>query len=322
MIKIFNSIIPIINNSTHVTINESFIDFFCTNNQLPNEVNWLNNCPFNIKSLTYYDQITFAIVLNTISFCFWNKPKWSIKYNGLNYDGSWGIISALALNIAKNDKTDSILSFDYLSNMTLEKFNSIVNDESNLLDLKTERIEAIREIALFIRTELNGNIDKLFEVCNYDCLQLVDLITLKLKSFSDLTFYNDLPVYFYKRAQLLVSDLSSIYFSKFNKYLNNHDQLTACADYKIPYILREFNILNYSQELTNLIDNRAILPKDSIYEIEIRANALWAVDLIKRKYQDLSLNYLTTTINDYLWLISQIKNPNYRPYHLTRTINY
>ena len=43
------------------------------------------------------------------------------------------------------------------------------------------------------------------------------------------------------------------------------------ADYRVPQILRELNILNYSDQLAQLIDKEAELEYSSDYEVEIRA---------------------------------------------------
>jgi len=54
-------------------------------------------------------------------------------------------------------------------------------------------------------------------------------------------------VFFYKRAQILVADLVGAYSDfGFNAEWKNQQALTMFADYRVPQILREFNILSYS----------------------------------------------------------------------------
>ncbi len=43
------------------------------------------------------------------------------------------------------------------------------------------------------------------------------------------------------------------------------------ADYRVPQILRELSILNYSDQLAELIDSEIELEYSSEYEVEIRA---------------------------------------------------
>ena len=52
------------------------------------------------------------------------------------------------------------------------------------------------------------------------------------------------------------------------------------ADYRVPQILREFNILTYSEILADKIDNFIELEYSSQHEVEIRALTIIAVEKI------------------------------------------
>ena len=87
----------------------------------------------------------------------------------------------------------------------------------------------------------------------------------------------------------------------------------------------------YEAGLRNFAENRVAdalekfgnLPEEikqnSIYEVEIRANMLMVIDLIKRKLND---RVCAIDINDYIWGQGKNKSINLKPYHLTRTTNY
>lgn len=55
------------------------------------------------------------------------------------------------------------------------------------------------------------------------------------------------------------------------------------ADYRVPQILRELNILKYSDHLCKLIDSETELEYSSEYEVEIRAVTIVAVEEILKK---------------------------------------
>ena len=57
--------------------------------------------------------------------------------------------------------------------------------------------------------------------------------------------------------------------------------------------------------------------KDSEEEVEIRANTIWANELIKKELKKKIPNINSIHVNDHLWLLGQCK-----PYHLTRTTAY
>lgn len=280
--------------------------------------NWLDSSPINLKQLPVKEQLTFAIILNSVSFCFWNLPKWKIEYRGLIYDGSWAMIAAFSKAKSNGFK---IFSFDFLSNLSESQFNEILGDE-NELTFKMERLEIIKEVSKLMMNKFQGNPLLLIDYCGLDALEIIDFLITEITSFRDYSDYNDHRVFFNKRAQLLASDINNILISYDGKGLINSDKITACADYKIPYILREFNVLEYSEELAKLIEDRVLIDKHSQYEIEIRAFSIWAIEELKKEYLTLGISYSSSEINDFLWLISQIKSPNYRPYHLTKTISY
>jgi len=205
--------------------------------------------------------------------------------------------------------------------MTLTDFNSITEDNSKMV-LKEIRVETINEVAEKMIEFFNSNVEMLIKRANYDAITLQELILSKFNSFSDTAIYNGKTVYFNKRAQLLTADLNYILELNGQQSLTNIDKITACADYKIPFILREFGILEYNEHLSAIVDNKIVIEKGSKEEIEIRAFAIWAVELMKKEYKKQSVFLRSNQINDFLWLISQIKSPRYKPYHLTLTNSY
>src|SRR3990167_10893845 len=110
---------------------------------------------------------------------------------------------------------------------------------------------------------------------------------------------NFFRVYFYKRAQLLIADIVQAFNGHEFGRLKNIDELTACADYKLPFVLRRLGIYTYSDYLANKIDNQEPIKKDIEEEIELRANTLWAVELIKQKIKMKIAHADSIYINDH-----------------------
>lgn len=52
------------------------------------------------------------------------------------------------------------------------------------------------------------------------------------------------------------------------------------ADYRVPQILRHVDIFEYSEDLSQKIDNEVELPYSSTDEVEIRACTVIAVEMI------------------------------------------
>jgi hypothetical protein len=318
MHKVLDSVEYVITNSNNISINRKAIEFFCQNNYIDNNINWLVSSPSIIDSLAFNEKLKFVTLLNSISFCFWHIPKWQISYKNKLFDGSWGMVAAISKAIENNK---SLLDFNHLKSLSLEDFNVMVKDDTKLL-LQKERVEILNEVASKMINNFNSDVYELIRFAKFDAVLLQNILLSEFTSFTDSSMYNNQLVHFNKRAQLLAADLNYLLIKNGEKGLLNIEKITACADYKIPYILREFGMISYSNELSKLIDNRIQIGKGSKEEIEIRAHAIWVVELMKQEYNKLGISIESHQINDFLWMISQIKNPIYKPYHLTITTSY
>ncbi len=95
-------------------------------------------------------------------------------------------------------------------------------------------------------------------------------------SFADVSVYGGLRVPFAKRAQILAADLARSGAAVFADL----DQLTMFADNLVPHVLRLDGILDFAPELVARIEAGELLEHGAPEEIEIRAAAVWAVELI------------------------------------------
>jgi len=57
-------------------------------------------------------------------------------------------------------------------------------------------------------------------------------------------------------------------------------------------------------------------------EIEIRANMLYAIELIKNRLHQNQIDINLVQIDNALWLLSKNKEFKEKPHHLTKTIYY
>ena len=180
----------------------------------------------------------------------------------------------------------------------------------------------LQETGTTLLKKFEGDFTNLLKKANGDSHKLLRLIVENFPSFEDSSTFKGKRVYFYKRAQLLIADI----FQAFNEYefgrLKNINQLTACADYKLPFVLRRLGIFSYSDYLSDKIDNQEPIEKDSEEEIELRANTIWVVELMKQKIKKKIAHADSIHVNDHLWLLGQKKLRDDKPYHLTRTTSY
>jgi len=144
----------------------------------------------------------------------------------------------------------------------------------------------------------------------------------KLPSFQDVAKYLGHEVFFYKRAQIFAADLYGTFDGKDRGGFIDMDKLTAFADYKLPQVLRHLGILRYARALTQKVDQKVFVESGSNEEVEIRANTIWAVEMIRRELNKQGEDLRSFEIDWILWNRSQDQSFNVKPYHRTVTTFY
>lgn len=252
------------------------------------------------------DIVNFLLVYHTIGdFCFWGNPKWEIQTSNGKLDGSYAIMYLLIDRFKVNkDFNMSYYEFSIMlkGNVEIpllkERYNCLLEMNCYLDNLDTDFYDAIKDMKL----------DK----------KLLDYVVSHLSYFKDESFFRGKTIYFYKRAQLLVSDILHV-----RKLLDNievdYSNLTGCADYKIPQVMNCLGMLEYSKELEDMLANKVEIPEHNDIEVEIRANDLAVINYICEKLDN---KICRMDINDYIWLLGQDKSKIKKNYHRTRTIHY
>lgn len=312
--EILNSIQFVVNNSKYVKIKEENIENainLVTNNE---KKSWLNSDLLDLNKYSQNQIIMYLILCESLNFCYWDSDiKWKIEYKGEWYSGSFGLFYGISKAIQNGY---DLLNIDYLEKMTIEQLDEIFKGTTSI-PLLEERYEIIKQLVQELK-----NIDDLSKALdsNND-IELLNNIINNFSNFNDISIYKGKKVYFFKRAILLVGDLIENVKSIKEKVKNDSNML-GCADYKIPQVLRHLGILEYNEELAQIVDSKQQLKHDSEMEIEVRANMLYALELIKNKLHQKGIEMNSTQIDNILWLLSKNKEFKAKPYHLTRTIYY
>lgn len=295
------------NNSKYVKINYDVLDEVIENGNFDKISYWLDSNPFGLLDMDYKDIINFLLVYHTIGdYCFWGDPKWEIvTKSGAKLDGSYAIMYILIERFKENKSFDmSMLTFSTMLDGNVE------------IPLLEERYECLVKMNAYLK-KIGGDFYLAIKDIKDD-ITLVDYIINNLDYFKDECEYEGKKVYFYKRAQLIASDI--LHIRKMIENINvDYSHLMGCADYKIPQVMRCLGILEFNDELSDLVDNKVELEEHSLMEIEIRANDIVVIDYIAKK---LNGKVARMDINDYIWLLSQDKSKMTKPYHRTRTICY
>ena len=98
--------------------------------------------------------------------------------------------------------------------------------------------------------------------------------------FADVSSYDGFTVPFFKRAQIAAADLAEAEAASSDVHWRDSDRLTMFADNLVPHVLRVDGILRYTPHLVGRIEHGELIEHGSPEEVEIRASALHAVELI------------------------------------------
>lgn len=303
--------------SDHVSINRDAVVAFCnaiaqdSQFQIPQ---WELGFHFvDGRELT----TAYVFVLDSLNFCFWGTPKWRRRHNGQYLSGYWALAAALTRQARTSP---GFLDAHALAALETDELGRVLAGNPTI-PLLEERAYNLRELGSWAIERFQGTFSNVLEAVNYDAIELVRLLVSDLVSFQDEAAYKGKAIRFYKRAQILAADLSGAFQSQGREQLSRMPALTAFADYRVPQMLRHYGILRYSQALAGKVDNRIELEAGSGEEIEIRANNIWAVELIRQQLGEVRISVPSYAIDWLLWSRSQT-HKDMKPHHRTRTIYY
>lgn len=293
-------------NSQYVKINYGKIDEMIEKIKKSSVAYWLDSNPYGLMDMDVKKIINFLFIYHTIGdYCFWGDPKWEVHTDLGVMDGSYAIMY-LILNRFKANSNFS---------MSFDEFKELLkgNVEIPLLEDRYNNLVKMNE---FLKKS-GKSFYELVKDLNVDS-ELFEFIVTNLDYFSDTAVYDGKSILFYKRAQLLTSDI--LHVRAYKEQIDvDYSHLIGCADYKIPQVMRCYGMLQFNDDLADKVDNKVEIEEGSKEEVEIRANTLKVIDYI---YERLDRKYSRMDINDFIWLLGQDKSKMIKPYHRTLTKYY
>jgi hypothetical protein len=265
--------------------------------------------------------VAYLLVLDSINFCFWPEPghtQWEIEYESTRLSGYFALAASLKRAV---ESGVPITEAGYLAVLSSDQLNRILSGRGQL-QLLDNRLRILNSLGKVILEDYGGKAGMLVETAGNSAIKLVRLLTEKLPSFRDSGKYLDRDVFFYKRAQIFAADLYGAFDGKDWGSFIDMEKLTAFADYKLPQLLRHLGIFRYSPALAQKVDRQVFIEAGSFEEIEIRANTIWAVELIRRELNKQGEDLRSFEIDWILWNRSQDMSLNVKPYHRTVTVFY
>jgi hypothetical protein len=201
-----------------------------------------------------------------------------------------------------------------------------------------ERVRLLNELGIALLVWHSGSATKFIEKADKSADMLVHLILQYFTGFRDTAVDSKKGrwVAFYKRAQILVADLwaalgngglgDKLEIPLCNFY--DMDKITTFADYRVPQLLRNLGIMEYSKELGDMVDNGVEITAFCMDELYIRSATVVAVDLLVKSVQKLiqsDKNDINAVKMDwFLWNVGELldREGQLKKHHKVRTIYY
>jgi hypothetical protein len=281
--------------------------------------------PFGIAAGDVHETIDFiltAACVDTAFTDFSSHIKFQADYAGRNWSDSDALFACMKRAI---DKGIPILDGAFLAKVTRVEMETLFagNIELPMLDEKTQ---ILHQVGAVLARQYNGRFHNFVASCSpklYDHGKgLVDRLVNDFPRFRDVSLYDGHTIKFYKLPQLAIWFLYTS-LRKTEKFrLQDLETMSAFADYIVPVALRLLGISSYSAELENAINTYQMIPRDSPWEVEIRAHCIYASALLAEEINQLrpsDRQIIIPQIDARLWTHY---HTTWWPHHLTETIMY
>ena len=171
----------------------------------------------------------------------------------------------------------------------------------------------LRELGERVRDEEGGSFLALARSGGGSAVALAERLA-GWPTWRDVSPYDGSDVPFFKRAQIAAADLALAGIAP----VADLGRLTLFADNLVPHVLRIDGVLHFDPDLVARIDAAQLIEHDSPEEVEIRACALHAVELLVAAHGSAT----AAAVDNALW--QRGAEPRYKavPRHRSRTTAY
>jgi hypothetical protein len=184
--------------------------------------------------------------------------------------------------------------------------------------------QALADLGHLLLAEYDGQPRALLSAADGSAERLSSLLTA-MPFYRDVATHDGQPVAFYKRAQLAPADLALALAPPTGAsapLFADLDRLTIFADNLVPHVLRVDGVLRYDPALLARINAEEPIPAGSAEEVEIRACAVHAVELLKAELHRRGQPVTANQLDYYLW--NRGGGPHYKaqPRHRSPGVYY
>ena len=247
-----------------------------------------------------------------------DRAAFSLTLNAINFGSGWFPTLRKAPGMSGFRTVEAGLrahgpwSAGELAAMTREEIASTVGQDPDH-ELMGHFATHLRELGERVRDEHDGSFLNLAQSGDGSAVALTERLAA-WPTWRDVSTYDGDEVPFFKRAQIAAADLALAGIAP----AGDLAQLTLFADNLVPHVLRVDGVLDVDPGLVARIESEQLIEHDSPEEVELRACALHAVELLVAAHGDT----LATAVDNTLW--HRGAQPRYKaiPRHRARTTDY
>jgi hypothetical protein len=246
------------------------------------------------------------------------RAAFSLTLNAVNFGSGWFPTLRKAPGMSGFRTVEAGLrahgpwTAEQLAAMTPERIAAAVGQDS-VHELIGHFATHLRELGERVRDEEGGSFLALARSGGGSAVALVERLA-GWPTWRDVSTHDGEPVPFFKRAQIAAADLALAGIAP----ADDLPELTLFADNLVPHVLRIDGVLELDDDLVARIEREELLEHDAPEEVEIRACAVHAVELLVAARGDTT----ATALDNVLW--HRGAGPRYKavPRHRARTTDY
>jgi Queuosine salvage protein len=246
------------------------------------------------------------------------RAAFSLTLNAINFGSGWfpTLRKAAGMSgfrtVEAGVRAHGPWSADALAAMTPERIAAAVGQDPGH-ELMGHFARHLRELGERVRDAHGGAFLALARSGDGSAVRLASYLG-SWPTWRDVSVYDGYAVPLFKRAQLAAADLALAGIAP----ADDLPALTLFADNLVPHVLRIDGVLEFDAGLVARIDAEELIEHDSAEEVEIRACALHAVELLVAAHGATT----ATAVDNLLW--HRGAAPRYKAHrrHRARTTDY
>ncbi|HEU4429031.1 MAG TPA: queuosine salvage family protein [Myxococcota bacterium] len=275
--------------------------------------------PLDPAHLAFDDESTtvaFAIALNAVNF----GSGW---FPSLKKSGELSGYRTIATALRRRFEREGAFSAAELARITRAECARLfgqdeTGDAGELMGLFAA---AWNELGRWLANDYGGAFAGPVKEARGSAERLTRLLA-RLPMYQDVAIYQGFRVPFLKRAQITCADLATALRARGLGRFDDLGRLTIFADNLVPHTLRMLGVLEYDLLLLQRIEREEPLVSGSEEEVEIRAAALHAVELLSAACARRGFAIAPHKLDLLLWSRGQSPAIKAKPRHRTRCTYY